>query len=103
MDQRVQLVEGRKNALVVLKEVLLDAHLGEGEEYAESGVVLEPEDVQRMLLRKLGDLVRTLECVHVRGDLLGHGVDDIVEGPVEHLDQEGELLQDAAVQVSGES
>lgn len=39
----------------------------------------------------------------MRGNLLGHGVDDIVERPVKHLDQEGELLQDATVQVSGES
>lgn len=50
VDQRVQLVECREDVLVVLKEVLLDTHFGEGEEDAEDRVVLEPEDVERVLL-----------------------------------------------------
>jgi len=103
VNKRVQLVECREDVLVVLKEVLLNSDLGEGEEDAEDGVVLEPEDVESVLLSKLGDFVSALQSVHVGGNLLGHGVDDVVEGPVEHLDEKGEFLQDSAVQVSGES
>jgi len=88
---------------VVLKEVLLYTNFREREEDAEERLVLKPEDVERMLLRKLSDLVRALQCVQVLGNLLGHGVDEVVESPVEHLDQEGELLQNAAVDVSSES
>jgi hypothetical protein len=88
---------------VVLDEVLLNTDLREREEDAEDGVVLKPQDVQRMLLRKLSDLVRALESVQVLSDLLRHGVNSVVESPVEHLDQEGELLQNAAVDVSSKS
>jgi len=101
VDKRVKLVECREDRLVVLKEVFLDSDFGEGEEDTEDRLVLEPQNVKSVFLSKLSDLVRTLESVHVRGDLLGHGVDDIVESPVEHLNEEGELLQDPAVQVSG--
>lgn len=103
MNNRVELVERREDGHVVLKEVLLDTDFREREEDAEDRVVLEPEDVECMLLRKLSDLVRALQGVQVLSDLLGHGVDDVVESPVEHLDQEGELLQDAAVDVSSKS
>lgn len=103
VDKRVQLVERREDRLVVLKEVLLDSNLGEGEEDAEDRLVLKPQNVESVLLSKLSNLVRALQSVHVRGNLLGHGVDDVVEGPVEHLDEKGEFLQDPAVQVSGKS
>lgn len=103
MDDRVELVECRENGHVVLEEVLLNANLREREEDAEDRLVLKPEDVKRMLLRKLSDLVRALQSVQVLGDLLCHGVDDVVQSPVEHLDQEGELLQDATVDVSSKS
>lgn len=100
VDDGVELVERREDGHVVLKEVLLNTDLCEREEDAEDRLVLEPEDVECMLLRKLSDFVRTLQSVQVLGNLLGHGVDDVVESPVEHLDQEGELLQNATVDVS---
>lgn len=103
MDDRVELVECREDRHVVLDEVLLNTNLGEREEDAEDRVVLKPQDVKRMLLRKLSDFVRALQSVQVLGNLLGHGVYDVVESPVEHLDQEGKLLQNAAVEVSSES
>ena len=57
VDKRVQLVERCEDRLVVLKEVLLDSDLGEGEEDAEDRLVLKPEDVKSVLLSKLSDLV----------------------------------------------
>lgn len=37
------------------------------------------------------------------GQDFGHAVKDIGDDPIKHLDQEGKLLQDAAVEVVGET
>lgn len=37
------------------------------------------------------------------GQGFGHAVKDIGDDPIKHLDQEGELLQDAAMDVVGET
>ena len=64
-------------------------------------MVLDVQDVDPVLLRKVGDLGAS-PTPERRRDLLGADVRDVVQSPVEDLDEEREFLQDPARQVAGE-
>lgn len=66
----------------------------------EERLLLEPQYPQRIHLRNVPDLVLLEDC---RTDNLGHAVEEVRYYPVEHLDEEWELLQQSAVQMVGES
>ena len=99
MNQRVDLVEEGHNLEVPIQEELLEADLGDGKEESERGVVLDGQDIDSVLLSQLSHLVASIFRVQRDANLLRHGVCGVVEDPVEHLDQEGELLQNPAGKV----
>lgn len=99
MDQRVDLVEEGHHLEMAIQEELLEADFGNGEEYVERSIVLEGQDVDAVFLSQLSYLIAAHPRVQRDADLLREGVCDIVQGPVEHLDQEGKLLQDPAGEV----
>jgi len=86
----------------VTKKEPLHLDLADRKEDAKHRMVLKVEDIDASLLRHVRDGVATLP-IQDGGSLLRHGVCDIVERPVKHLDQEWILLQDAAVKVIGKA
>lgn len=66
-------------------------------EYPRSGFMFEVEDVDGMASRHRDNPYVSGREPLRRG--FGHGVEQIVHAPVEHFDQEGEFLQDSAVDV----
>jgi len=77
----------------------LEVHLLDREENRKHRIVLKVENADSMLLGEFGDTV--LSGIERSGDGFCGTVCCVVESPVEHFNQEGELLQDSAVQVVG--
>lgn len=100
MNKRVGPVENSQHGLVVSPEPHLDIDLSQREEEAERALVLEPKNSNAVVL---GRLPNTIGGEDQFAGLLDADVEEQVDGPVEHLDQEGELLDEAAVPVVGEA
>ena len=83
------------------EEPLLEGDFLDGEQESEEGVVLDPEDLEGMVLCEVPDVAAARE--HVRCDRFRGGVGEEVEDPVEHFNEEGEFGQDARMKVVGES
>ena len=99
MDESVGSVEDGQSGLVTGHEPVLDAVLGKGEEEAERAVLFEFEDGETVgfgdVPDGLGeDLLRKYFC---------QAVEEIGNYPVEHFNEKGEFLQDAAMDVVGKA
>ena len=98
VDERVSPVEDGQHVLVALPKKRLHGDLLDGEQEAEDAVVLQVEDGDAVLLRRLPDAVGGEDELTAGLDA---DVEEQVDGPVEHLDEEGEFLDEAAVPVVG--
>nr|POE87950.1 hypothetical protein CFP56_11179 [Quercus suber] len=96
VDQGVDAVEDGEEMPVAVHEPLLHPDLVDGKEEGEGGELLELQHVEAVRLRHVPDACVFVELV---GQICGHAVEGIVDDPVEHLDQEGEALQQARMQV----
>ena len=99
MDQSVGAVEDGQCGLVIAHEPHLHVVFPPGEEELEGSVLLEFQDLQTVVF---GDLPYLLG-EYLLGDDFRHAVEEVGNDPVEHLDEEGEFLEDAAVKVVRES
>lgn len=95
MHERVDLVEEAEDAKVPLQKELLESHFCHRKEEAQRCVVFDGQDIDAVLLSQLSHLVASISRVQRCSNLLGHRVCHIIQGPVEHLNQERKLLQNA--------
>lgn len=99
MDERVDAIEKGHDRRVVAEEIALKVRFHDGEHPSKDRFVLEPENALAM---SLGNFHHTLlgRSQPLRS-CFRHGVEEIVDRPVEHLDQEGKFVQDSTVDVTG--
>lgn len=99
VDEGVGAVEEGEGGLVAGHEPVLDAVFGHGEEEAQGAELLEFEDGEAVGFGNVPD--------GLGEDLLGYclceAVEEVGNNPVEHFDQKGKFLEDAAVDVVGEA
>lgn len=100
VHEGVGAVEEGEDVGVAVHEEVLDADLGEGEEDLRPGGVFGVEDGDAV---RFGDFPKAVGREEHCGEDFRGGVEAIVERPVEHLDQEGEFLDEAAVVVIDEA
>lgn len=100
VHERVGAVEKGENVLVAVHEEVLDADFGDGEEDFRPGFVFRVEDGDAV---GFGDFPETVCGEEHCGEEFRAAVKAVVQTPVEHLDQEGELLDEAAVVVIDEA
>lgn len=85
---------------MTVHEPLLDFHLSEGEQETKPTEFLYFQHRNPMGLCHVPD---ARFCKQSLGGDGGHAVEGIVDYPVKHFDEEGEPLEDAAVDVGAES
>jgi hypothetical protein len=100
VHQSIALVQHRKRVLVPVHEPLLHALLLDGEQETQQPVVLGRQHGDAVVLRDVPDAAAGKQARRQHGR---HAVKGVVDDPVEHLDQEGEALEDAAVDVVAEA
>lgn len=99
VDESISSVEHGEGSLMAGHEPMLNVVLGEWKEKAQGPELFELEDVEAV---SLGDFPDGFRKDLGRYDL-SHTVEEVRDDPVEHFDQERELLQDTAVDVVGKS
>lgn len=100
VDERVCAVEEGEYVFVTVHEEVLDIDFGEREENLGPCGVFGIQDGDAVLF---GDFPETLGGEELCGEEFRAGVESVVENPVEHLDQEREFLDEAAMVVVDES
>lgn len=96
MDERIESVEEGQEVLVAVHEPLLDVEFSDEEQEAEDAEVFEGEEGDGVGLGCGPDSLAGEDFV---GEDCGHAVEEVVEDPVEHFDEEGEFLEEAGVEM----
>jgi len=94
MDPRVHPVENRQQVMVSMYKVVLHINLSQRKQKTQRTVLLDCEKGNPMVLRRLPNTITREDNL---GKGLHAGVEGEIQGPVEHLDQEGELLDASAM------
>lgn len=96
MDHRIRAIENRQHSLMIRPEEHLHIHLSQRKQEPKRALVLKPQHSNAMALSRLPHTIR-------RREQLAHGLDadveDEVQRPVPHLDEERKLLQEPTVPV----
>ena len=95
VNQRVRAVEKGQGGLMSVHEPLLHIMLRVREEKAQPAELFDLQHSQAVIFR---DLPYRFGEDFLRQNL-GHAVEEICDDPVKHFNQEGKLLQDAAMQM----
>lgn len=99
VNKSVCAVQDSEGGLVAGHKPVLNAVFGQGEEEAKGPKLFEFEDGETVGFGDVPDGFGE----DLLGDDLGEAVKEVGDDPVEHFDEEGEFLQDAAVDVVGET
>ena len=100
MEEGVGPIQDRQHGLVAFSEEGLHSNLAHGEQEAKGTILLK---VQNSNTVALSHLPHSISGKDEAADTLDADVEEQVDGPVEHLNQEGKLLYEAAVGVVGVS
>jgi hypothetical protein len=100
VDEGIDAVEEGEHVFVALHEELLHADFSEREEEFRPCAVLGVQDGDAV---RFGDFPEAVGGEQHGDEELGGGIEAVVEGPVEHFDEEGEFLDEAAVVVVDEA
>lgn len=100
MDERVGPIQNRQHGLVVFSEEGLHIDLAHREQEAKGTLLLKVENCNAVAL---GHLPHPIRGKDEPADALDADVEEQVDGPIEHLNQEGKLLYEAAVGIVGVS
>ena len=95
MDKGVELVEQSHEAQMSIQKEALEIHLGDRKENLRHSVMFQIQYRDSMRLCQLGNLVIGIPVVQCSSNLLRQSISQKVQRPVEHLDQEGEALEDS--------
>lgn len=94
VNQGVSTVQDGQHRLVIVPEEALDIDLAQRKQPAKRALMLKPQDRLSMVLRSLPDAIRGGDKLTRRLDA---DVEQQIDRPVEHLDEERELLYEARV------
>lgn len=100
MDQGIRSVENGQEGLVAMHKPLLHLELRDGPQEAQPRELLKLQHGQSVVLRHVPDARLGEDGL---GKETGTAVKGIGNDPIEHLNQEGESLQDPAVDVAGKA